>query len=72
MMKRLSTTQLVPGMTVAEDVLTYDRQLILPRGTVLTDKSIMKLDLYGILTISIENTDGSASSSLFPQEQAYL
>lgn len=50
-MKRLSITQLVPGMTVAEDVYDLDHELLMQKGTVLTDKLITKLDLYGILTI---------------------
>ncbi len=58
-MKKLSTLQLVPGMTVAESVLSYDHQLILSKGTVLTDKLITKLDLYGVLTVSVEDTETS-------------
>lgn len=54
-MKRLSITQLVPGMTVAEDVYDLDRELLVHKGTVLTDKLITKLDLYGILTIFAED-----------------
>lgn len=50
-MKRLSITQLVPGMTVAEDVYDLDHELLIQKGTILTDKLITKLDLYGILTI---------------------
>lgn len=53
-MKRLSITQLVPGMIVAEDVYDLEHELLLPKGTVLTDKLITKLDLYGILTIFAE------------------
>ena len=37
---RLLITQLVPGMIVAEDVLTLDNQLVLTKGTILTDKLI--------------------------------
>lgn len=55
-MKKLSTLQLVPGMIVAESVLSYDHQLILSKGTILTDKLITKLDLYGVLFINIENS----------------
>ena len=55
-MKRLSITQLVPGMTVAEDVYDLDHELLVQKGTVLTDKLITKLDLYGILTIFAEDT----------------
>ena len=54
-MKRLSITQLVPGMTVAEDIYDLDHELLMPKGTVLTDKLITKLDLYGILTIFAED-----------------
>lgn len=44
-MKRLSITQLVPGMTVAEDVYDLDHELLIQKGTVLTDKLITKLVL---------------------------
>lgn len=54
-MKRLSITQLIPGMTVAEDVYDLDHELLVQKGTVLTDKLITKLDLYGILTIFAED-----------------
>ena len=54
-MKRLSITQLVPGMTVAEDVYDLDHELLIQKGTILTDKLITKLDLYGILTIFVED-----------------
>lgn len=54
-MKRLTTQQLVPGMIVADDVITSKHQLILPKDTVLTDSQIMKLDLYGILTLHVKD-----------------
>lgn len=60
-MKRLSTLQLIPGMIVAENVLSYDHQLILSRGTILTDKTITKLDLYGILTLYVEDSIPASS-----------
>ena len=52
-MKRLSTMQLVPGMITGADILDMDGQLILSKGTELTDRLITKLDMYGILTVSI-------------------
>lgn len=55
-MKRLSTLQLIPGMIVAENVLNFHQQLIIAKDTVLTDKLIMKLDLYGILSIYVDDT----------------
>lgn len=52
-MKRLSTMQLVPGMIIGADILDIDGQPILSKGTELTDRLITKLDMYGILTVSI-------------------
>lgn len=54
-MKRLSTLQLVPGMVVADDVMTPNHQMVLPKDTVLTDSLITKLDLYGILTVHVKD-----------------
>lgn len=54
-MKRLSTRELVPGMITAEDVYTYNDQLILPKGLILTDKTITKLEFYSILSIRVED-----------------
>ncbi len=54
-MRRLSTLQLIPGMIVAESVLNINRQLVMSKGTVLTDKLITRLDLYGILSIYVED-----------------
>ena len=53
-MKKLSTFKLVPGMTIAENVLSYDRQVILAKGTVLTDNNITRLEMYGVLSVYIE------------------
>lgn len=54
-MKRLPTLQLVPGMIIADDVMNPNHQLILSRDTVLTDALIMKLDLYGVLTVHVKD-----------------
>ncbi len=54
-MKRISTFQLIPGMTLSQSVLGFDHQLILTKGTVLTDQLISKLILYGIITVYVEN-----------------
>ena len=54
-MKRISTTQLTPGMVTAEDVYTYTNQLLIPRGTVLTDKAITKLEFYSIINLKVED-----------------
>lgn len=54
-MKRIITASLIPGMITAEDVYTYNDQLILPKGHVLTDKTITKLEFYSIINVLIEN-----------------
>lgn len=54
-LKRISTTQLTPGMVTAEDVYTYTNQLLIPRGTVLTDKAITKLEFYSIINLKVED-----------------
>lgn len=71
-MKRLSTLQLVPGMTVAQDVFTMDRQQVFTKGTVLTDKLITKLDLYGIFTIYVEDSlPAPIAPTVAPREPSY-
>ncbi len=69
-MIKLSTFQLVPGMTLAENVYSYNQQLILSQGTILTDNLISRLDLYGILTVSV--TDGPITAASIPSEFATL
>lgn len=66
-MKRVSTRDLLPGMITAEDVYTYNNQLILPRGLVLTDKSITKLEFYSIINVRIED-DFSDEYAIIPDD----
>lgn len=54
-MKRVSVQDLIPGMITAEDVYTYADQLIIPRGAILTDKTITKLEFYSIISVRIED-----------------
>lgn len=53
-MKRISTTQLTPGMMVAKDVYSMDDQLILPEGFSLTDRTITRLLYYSIPFVYIK------------------
>lgn len=71
-MKRVSTSELIPGMVTAEDVYTYNNQLILPKGLVLTDKTITKLEFYSIINVRVEDklSDGSKPSEK-PAEESY-
>lgn len=54
-MKRVNTQDLIPGMVTSEDIYTYSNQLILPKGLILTDKTITKLEFYSILCIHVED-----------------
>ena len=62
-MKRLSIAQLVPGMTAAEDVYDLNHELLVEKGMILTDKLITKLDLYGVLTIHVDDTVPAAAKA---------
>lgn len=53
-MKKISTFDLYPGMILGEDVLNFDRQTILSRGTELTDTLISRIELNGVLEVYIE------------------
>lgn len=72
-MKRVSTQDLVPGMITAEDVYTYNNQLILPRGLVLTDKTITKLEFYSIINVRIEDgiSDEYLANPEAPEDVSY-
>lgn len=52
-MKRIRTSDLHPGMKTAEDVYSYNNQMIMPKGTVLDDKMITRLEFYSVLAIRI-------------------
>lgn len=62
-MKRIKTSDLVPGMITAEDVLNYNNQLILPKGLILTDKTITKLAFYSILSVRVEEESAEIGDS---------
>lgn len=55
-MRRVHTNELVPGMITAEDIYYYNsNQLILPKGLVLTEQAIDRLNDYAIVSIRIED-----------------
>lgn len=62
-MRRVNTADLIPGMVTAEDVLSYNNQLILPKGLILNDTTITKLAFYSILQVKVEDaTEGVIDS----------
>lgn len=63
-MKQLPVSDLKSGMVTAEDILTYDSKVLVPRGVVLTENIITRLDGYSIYHVSIE--DKTADSLIRP------
>lgn len=68
-MKRVMTANLLPGMVLAENVYTYNNdQLILPKGSVLNDKSIAKLEFYSTINVLIEESAEDGAEPSEPEE----
>lgn len=60
-MRNIPIANLYPGMVTAEDVYAHgSSQLILPKGLILTDKTITKLELYSLFSIKIEDEESKA------------
>lgn len=68
-MKHVSITVLIPGMVTAEDVIGKGNQLILPRGLVLTDKAIARLETYEIKDIRIEDPVGIEVEEIVEEDE---
>ena len=56
-MIRIRTSELTPGMVLASDVYNHQDQLVLPAGTVLSEKAINKLSFYSIYFVKIEEPE---------------
>lgn len=63
-MKKIRTSELRPGMVVYEDIYSFSNQLILPRGSILTDKSITSLEFYSILSVRVQTDDDDEQAQL--------
>ena len=50
---RIFASQAVPGMVVAEDVYTFNNQMIIAAGTTLDDKMITRMKFYSVATIIV-------------------
>ena len=58
-MKHVRTEVLQPGFVVAGDIISKNKQLIFPKGYVLTEKAISRLiNDFGIRDIRIEDPEG--------------
>lgn len=60
--RRISLREAIPGMVTAEDIFTHSNQLVIERGTVLSEKVITRLRFYSITHFNII-TEVSESSS---------
>jgi len=58
-------------MITAEDVYNYNNQLILPRGIILNDKTITKLEFYSVLQVKVEDQPIEPASDESPYEISY-
>ncbi len=63
-MKKINVANLIPGMITAEDIYTYNNQLIVQKGTELTDKTITRLEFYSIINVWIEEEQPVSKASL--------
>ena len=63
-MSRILTQNLVPGMITAEDVYSYNNQLIIAKDTPLTDKAITKLEFYSVLSIRIKDDQENVDTEI--------
>ena len=52
-MKQIPIAELIPGMVTAEDILSYNNKVIVPKGIILTENIISRLDAYSIYGPSI-------------------
>lgn len=73
-MLKLPIDQVVPGMIVAEDVYTFNNQLIIASKTTLTDRIITHLNFYAIphVTIEIPNKDALHKESMINESHSYI
>ncbi|GFI21842.1 cyclic di-GMP phosphodiesterase [Lachnospiraceae bacterium] len=54
-MKQIPIAELTPGMVTAEDILTNNQNTLIPKGVVLTENIISRLEGYSIYYANIED-----------------
>ncbi|MDE5697530.1 MAG: HD-GYP domain-containing protein [Lachnospiraceae bacterium] len=54
-MRQIPITALTPGMVTAEDIVSYDHVTIVPKGIILTENIISRLEGYSIYYVQIED-----------------
>lgn len=61
-MKRVRVSELVPGLTTAEDVYSFNNQLIVEKDTTLTDEMITRLEYHSVLSIRVNEDSFSGEA----------
>lgn len=68
-MKQVSITELIPGMIAAENILSHDSQMVIPKGTIFTENIIARLENYYIYYVNVEDDNASdLSCPLIPHK----
>ena len=69
--KRILTSRAKSGIVTADDVYTSDNQLVIPKGTVLTEEILKALKDYSIFAIrvEVEEADGQQKEVFVPEEE---
>lgn len=66
--KTISAAQAAPDMTVADDIFSFSGQLIIPKGTVLTNRSITRLKFYSITDLKIVVNDDNEDEQTYSED----
>ena len=68
-MRRVNTDQLRPGMIIAEDIYAPNGQLIIAKGTKLTDATLEQLSRNAVLSSRIDDSVKTAAASSQKREE---
>ena len=68
-MRRVNTEQLRPGMIIAEDIYAPNGQLIIAKGTKLTDATLEQLSRNAVLSSRIDDSVKTAAASSQKREE---
>ena len=75
-MPHIKTDSLKAGMTVHSDVLNADQMLLIPKGSVLSERQIGILQAWGVESVEVQDSgagaEGDAMSALTPEERERL
>lgn len=61
--QHLALAEVMPGMILSDELLDRQGQVLLPKGAVLTAKTIALLPSHGIDMLAVLRRDGSAAAS---------